>query len=355
MEIFSASLTEFADTFLHPGYMSAYAEVTMPGPMTAAIVPVDREPVVQIDMVRALQLNPDLHEAVAAEAMPIRVDPATPALPWAAALALALALGRGCRFARSRRPARLLGAAAAVALVLAVACSKDPVPEVHGPAVLAARNGPRAPARATAPFLDPRAATEAILNGIIADAVACSEAPEITSLDSVSWQVGLPASHKTPGMRWAIANYQDDGWGRRFRFRTLAKDRFEVKSAGEDGAFDTGDDLALEMRRAGNWEWPSRLRAYYLRRERDDAGVSFHRCGGMRTHRVHVHRTARGLLADPLFGVIPEQDFPEVKRKALRERIQRVTGDREQDALVLVVFDPKLVGRLGSRSVLVPR
>jgi hypothetical protein len=362
MHIFNASLDEIADTFLHPGYMSAYAEVTVPGPMNAAIIPVDKEPVVQIDMAYALRLTRDLDQAIGALSAPPRHELA---FGWLGLLAVGLALSPGHRLSRFFRrlptASLVLGGLAALALVIAAACAEDArVPGARlglaaRPSPSARQSAPRLDAVPSAPFEDPRAATEAILNGIVADAVACSRASEITSLASVSEQVGLPGSYRTAGMRWAVANYQDDGWGRRFRLRALGKDRFQVSSAAEDGVFETQDDIALEMRRAGAFDWPQRIRAYYLRREGDEVGVSFHRCGNTSTrHRYVGPPGARGLVGDALFGLLPEHDFPEAKRRALRGRLAQATGGQQRDALVLVAFDPKHVGRLPAREVMVP-
>lgn len=365
MEILNASMSEIADTFLHPGYMSAYVEVTQPGSLTAEIIPVDKEPIVQMDMGVALRLTPAMRDAMGSATAPRPPGPTVPPLPWVTLLVVALALSRGNRFRRerhrSRRRPQLLAVAAAIALVAVVACDADLEPDSAAAPSAASRSTPVPTGSASErntdpriPFENPRAATEAILNGVIADAIACSPAEEITSLAGVRSQVGLPVAYKTPGMRWAIANYGDDGWGRPFRFRELAKGRFEVTSAAEDGEFGTADDISLEMGRADAFTWPKQLRAYYLRRERDDVGVSFHRCGATKTRRKLVQWTARGLNGDALFGVITEWDFSETQRKALRGRIEQVTGNRERDALVLAVYDPKHIGRLTRRTVLVP-
>jgi hypothetical protein len=78
-----------------------------------------------------------------------------------------------------------------------------------------------------------------------------------------------------------------------------------------------------------------------------------HRCGGASARRQYVGPPgARGLVGDALFGVLPERVFPEVKRRALRGRLAQVTGDR--DALVLLAFNPKHVGRLPAREIMVP-
>jgi hypothetical protein len=370
MKILNGSIADLADTFLHAGYLSAYREVTVPGPVTAAIVPVDKAPILQVDMAEALRLTPAMQQVMGAATGPRPQEPATPAFPWVVLLVAMLLWTRGRRLVGACRDRlaprrqgwspRAVGVVAALGLAVAAACSHEPGPDAAG---AMAERPPSAPASAAAlasagaVFEDPRAATVALLNGVIADALACSQSTSITSLEDVRSQVGLPAASKTAGMRWAVANFEQDGWGRPFRLREAAKDRFEVRSAAEDGAFDTADDLSLEVKRVGaSLDWPRQLRAFYLRRERDDAGVSFHRCGprGGETRRVPVEPTARGLYGDGLFGVIREQQFAEGKRQALRARIERVSGSRDRDALVLAVYDPKHVGRLGTETVLVP-
>ena len=155
-------------------------------------------------------------------------------------------------------------------------------------------------------------------------------------------------------MRYAVANFSDDGWGRPFRVDKQKDESFRVTSAGKDARFDTSDDISLDIAKVGQL-WPRDLRAYYLRRERGDAGVSYHRCGprhGVR--RVPVSPTARGLKPDPLFGVVSEHKFPKEKREALHSRIATVIPG-ERDALVLVVYQKKDIGVPKLHKVEVPR
>jgi hypothetical protein len=361
MEILNASLRDMADTFLHPGYMSAYVEVTAPVAMTAAVVPVDKEPVLQDDMAKALLLTESLRDPVGVAPAPAQQQGASPTFPWVGFVVLVVALLTAERLARRARPLRraprLLSAVTALALVVVGACGQGSTPETiapEKPPADQARDGPTHEDKHFAPYEDPRQATIAILNGIVADALACSRARDITSLADVSRQVGLPFTNKTGGMRYAIANFADDGWGRPFRFRAEAKTRFEVTSAGDDAVFDTTDDITLNVTKPGQYDWPSKLRAFYLRRERSDVGVSFHRCGPEGTRRIHIQPTARGLIGDALYGVIPEQEFPAAKQSAIRTRLGNVKDGIERDALVLLVFDPKHMGRAALRKIMVP-
>lgn len=358
MEIFNASIAEVADTFLHPGYMSAYVEVTAPVSMTAAIVPVDKEPVLQLDMAQALKLTEALREpswAVSGStAPPVDGFPAFAVLLVATAALLAAWMAHALRMHRGS--CRLLGVLASAALFAVGACGREAAPDATGPpgsasAPRVSRGVEMAP---DVPFAHPRLATQALLHGLISDALACSLAPEIESLATVRTQVGLPGQNKSAGMRWAVANFEDDGWGRPFRFRALGKDRFEVTSAAEDGAFDTGDDISLEVQRAGTYRWPSQLRGFFLRRERGDVGVSFHRCGpeGARKGWINPSRlTARGLRSDALFGVIEARDFTAKKRDAMGKMLSSFVADEAKDALILMVFDPKDMGKPVLRKI----
>jgi hypothetical protein len=358
MEIFNASIAEVADTFLHPGYMSAYVEVTAPVSMTAAIVPVDKEPVMQVDMAQALKLTEALREpaGVVSGSMAPPVDgfPVFAVVLVATAALLAVWMAHALRMHRGSP--RLLGVLASAALLAVGACGQESPPEGTGPpgSASAPRVSRAVEMAPDVPFADPRLATQAILHGLISDALACSLAPEIESLATVRAQIGLPGANKTAGMRWAVANFEDDGWGRRFRFRVLAKDRFEVTSAAEDGAFDTGDDISLEVRRAGSYTWPSQLRGFFLRRDRGDVGISFHRCGPEGARKGWINPsvlTARGLRSDALFGVIQARDFPAPKRDAMDKRLASHVADDRKDALILMVFDPKDIGKPVLRKI----
>jgi len=361
MEIFNASIAEVADTFLHPGYMSAYVEVTAPASMTAAIVPVDKEPVLQMDMSHALKLTEALREptGVVSGSMAPPVD-GFPVFPVFAVLLVAtaalLTVWMAHALRMNRGSPRLLGVLASAVLLAAGACGQESPPEGTGPpgSASAPRVSRAVEMAPDVPFAHPRLATQAILHGLISDALACSLAPEIESLATVRAQVGLPGQNKTAGMRWAVANFEDDGWGRPFRFRALAKDRFEVTSAAEDGAFDTGDDISLEVRRAGSYSWPSQLRGFFLRRERGDVGVSFHRCGPEGARKGWINPsvlTARGLRSDALFGVIQARDFPAAKRDSMGKMLASFVSDEAKDAMILMVFDPKDMGKPVLRKI----
>jgi hypothetical protein len=132
---------------------------------------------------------------------------------------------------------------------------------------------------ATSEYLHPEQATEVILYGIIADALAgCSF--RIENLAAIQKQVGLPIPEKqrTEGMAYALKTYGRDGWGRDFRLRMVKKDRndaYEVRSAGRDGRFDTLDDLTLLA--CPEYGWESRLKGVYVRQLDKRYAVFLHR------------------------------------------------------------------------------
>lgn len=349
MEIFNTSIEDLADTFLHPGYTSAYVEVTAPADMTAAIVPLDKEPVLALDMKAALTLNEPLRDAVGTGT--ISKSPSSGyALGIIVTAVIAVAMAE--RLSRTSVPRkRAAYLATTVALAVLAACAKEEpiiVPEaVAEPAPPTKEPG----APTDVPYARPRDATIAILHGIVADAVACSHADPLDELSDAEDQVGLPVSNPTAGMRWAVANYVDDGWGRPFRFEPVGDRRYRVSSSGEDGQFGGADDITIEVGKADAFAWPKQLHSFFLRKERKDTGVSYHRCGPKgRARRELQPMTSRGLSSHATHGVLQSWELPASKREAVIKRLSA-----EGDQLLMVMYRPQDMGHPVLRKVSVYR
>ena len=123
------------------------------------------------------------------------------------------------------------------------------------------------------PYADPKRATRAIMEGLLADSIRHSPLP-MQSLGDLRGQMALPAaiSRLTPGVRQALQHYGLDGWGRAFRFAGSpdptgpSAEIYRITSAGPDGSFGTADDLSSEVRRVSDRsiDWERRIKGVYL-------------------------------------------------------------------------------------------
>lgn len=154
-------------------------------------------------------------------------------------------------------------------------------------------------------YADPQAATEAILHGLIAEAL--SKKPAVRSLAEIADEVVLPLkpAELTPGQRYAVATYGRDGWGREFRLANVstANPVAIVRSAGADGAFNTADDLVMECAIAGgSVGWERRIPGLYVRHFADGYKFLVHRVPD-KLFRFKDAKSAENLTGGAMFDV----------------------------------------------------
>ncbi len=310
MRILASALIDTVDQFLHAGYISAYPRTLYPDMLLYG-----EGPTLQLDMVQALQLQGETaaatlggggHLATAASAGPELWAVASAAAVGAAGFALLQRkLGMGPRAALAT------GALAGMMAIGPLACGEFGDPGADEKALPAPWEGVELQA-----FADPEAATRAILYGIVADGLANIDF-EADELKHIQLEVGLPTTEPSPGMAHALATYGYDGWRNELRFaREEGSDvdgdyvaQYTVTSAGADGAFDTEDDIVLQVEGSTDASWDNNRWATFLRPDEQGALVMlFHRWRG--EHFEYLHQaTAEALTGSELFDVFQADDL----------------------------------------------
>ena len=299
MRILAAIITDLAQTYLHPGYGS-----TMPRAFNPLDAPSD-VPALSLDMVDALRLE------------------STPADTTILALVLSVV--------------------SIFATVAIVSQLKKPLRFRIHPALMAVLGlalgvGPPAHAAvSTLRYADPELATQAIMHGIIADAIvdAGSKQTKIGSLSDLD--VGIPSSDPTPGMRHALENHTMDGWGRPFRFKGGWAVGYLVWSAGADGSFKTKDDIKARFELTGNYDWDYDREALYVTRSGDELVVLFHAWTGD-TFEYHDLEKATDLTGSDLYDVVDLEKFGKHTRTYLKQAYEKASGNASHEPLVLVAW-----------------
>ncbi|MHB1036518.1 MAG: hypothetical protein ACYC35_17780 [Pirellulales bacterium] len=154
-------------------------------------------------------------------------------------------------------------------------------------------------------YEDPEAATHAILQGLVVNALAGSPRGT-TNLAAMQGEVAFPmaAEQYTPGMTYAQRTYGRDGWGRDFVVEAGDNDTCRIASAGPDGILGTRDDIvfvALQWR--GDWE--CRLGGVFVRpptEGTDKCLCLVHRVDDSLSRKAHG-KEARQLTGNEVFDV----------------------------------------------------
>jgi hypothetical protein len=339
MRILASALVDTVDQFLHAGYISAYPRSLYPDMMLYG-----EGPTLQLDMVQALQLQGETaaatlggggHLAAAASAGPELWAVASAAAVGAVGFALLQRkLGMGPRTALAT------GALAGVMVIGPLACGELGDPGAEEKALPAPWEGVELQA-----FADPQAATEAILYGIVADGLANIDF-EADELKHIQLEVGLPTTDPSPGLAHALETYGFDGWRNELR---LQRDdgstvdggaevaRYTVTSAGEDGAFDTEDDIVVRVEGSTDASWDQNRWATFLRP--DDQGelvMLFHRWRG--EHFEYLHQAAAAdLTGSELFDVFQADDL-EHWIDSLQAAYDDAAAEVDHDPILLQVY-----------------
>lgn len=348
MKLIAASIIEKVDTFLHAGYISAY-----PRPLQAEAYPVGdggdipaAEIVHQLDLTEALRLE----ESVAAAVPGGGTDTALASLGnlgssemmiiGALAMTGVLAL---VYLLKDRFEWRTLGFAQAACalfamLVLLPHCDEEsrPLPDDPPWAGVTLRD-----------YANPQDATVAILHGIIVPAVA-NVGQGVEILPNVQNEVGLPTTALTEGMEYALLTYGIDGWGKEFRLaRSPFSDEdghdfwnYTVTSAGPDGVFDSGDDIAANFAQANNQDWGWHRNAFYLVKNGDDVQVAFHRWNN-KMFEYRNEDQALELTGDGLLDLFIRADFWSGDQivTIINEAFDEEADGLDYNPIVLQVFD----------------
>lgn len=231
MQLFASSVTQAAETFLHAGYISAQPPaMAMEYPMLQDTADTGYA----VTLEGALRLSEAASQQAAVTAGPVWFETLGGALPAVAGAVGIAALAWWAirhRPAWMPRPVPALGTLA-LAVGLMVACVGNPWQDVP-----------------PEDFEDPDAATELLMQALVADTVVAhhGDAGTVTGLGQLDGEVGLPVDELSDAQQYAIDSYGRDGWGNDFAFTHLGEGQYELTSAGPDGELDTDDDVVLAI------------------------------------------------------------------------------------------------------------
>ncbi len=242
VHIFTTSLSEAADRFLHAGYVSATPSGIVADYPTlqdtenlgyAATLPeAFATSTAQVPVETAMTAAPGLLEVLAG---------AGPAAWCSAALAM-IALAAAVVTVRRIKPRPILPArvtAALAALMLAVAvgaCLDDPDGDPTGTQEILLLD-------------DPEQATLAMMHVALREALITHHRLDATAteLGDVEPYLALPTLETSEGLQMMLDDHTRDAWGQPYLFESHTVDhpQYQVTSIGEDGLAGTGDDLEL--------------------------------------------------------------------------------------------------------------
>jgi hypothetical protein len=335
MEILGASTVQAAETFLHPGYISAYPRTLYP----EMGYPIQHsDPTVQLDMAEALRLQNETlasaastgdgsvwnHAFASLSAWPTVV---VAAAAFFGLLALYVVMKDRWRW---RWPGRLktgftLAPLLAVAMMVGT-CGPEPLPNQKPWEGVPLQQ-----------YANPDQATLAIMHGIIADAIINVGQP-IENLANIQNEVGLPIANPTEGMAYALLTYGVDGWGREFEL-SRSGDQYTVTSAGPDGQFGNGDDLSMTVSQTSNSDWDMQRYAFFTREVSGQRYIYFHRWTG--DHFKYIDQDLALSHTDTkLFDVFAHQDLTTDAQTAADTAWDQATSGVTHTPLILQVFHP---------------
>lgn len=393
--------------FLHAGYTSAGPRpFTYSNPSwqeSAQIIDTGTP----LDVAVALQLegetlsdSPAAAEVAVPDGVEVGASVFAPTLGLAVAFLLLIAFLYAARVWGTWR--RLAYAIAGLMLLLVVVAVSLPSiaryrETMHRPPALPPANEP-APWEGVPPraYADPPTATLALMHGIVASALANAWWP-VETLAQLRNEVGLPAQDLTEGERYALQTYGLDGWGRPFRLQSHPLDpaqggmtgyeaaqqralgkvvvavqaatrnfntesmRYVLTSAGPDGAFDTPDDIALNVPGLAEYTWDAYSPAPLLYKHGQRIVWFRHRWPG-RTFRYANEQWARRLTGGALFDLAPAdglgrylayikgsgEDNEEMVHAGPKvpELYERIAAGKPRPPLVLVIPAPEAPSRV---------
>ncbi|MHB1036517.1 MAG: type II secretion system protein GspG [Pirellulales bacterium] len=348
MELFAGSLDVEAGTFLHAGYVSAYPRTFEE---QGGYGFHDQTKV--IDVKKALELKDAESRTVSTTAAAVSSQGHSfpPGSMIAEGFSLAIAFFFfawiiSVYYRRERkiaRPGWRPWVLAVVPLLLLGVVSSCAIPSLRSYRVN--RLPPPWQGVAVEPYADPAAATDAILQGLIVNAVA--GAPQGSrSLAALQEEVAFPVATEeyTPGMAYARRTYGRDGWGKEFTFEAHDDGTCRIASAGPDGVHGTKDDMVALTRRKVNWE--ARLGGVFIRPatgKTEQYVCLVHRVDDFFFRMAHGEE-ARKLTGNDLFDAFALEDLarggsgPPPVLAQLKEQRERQPRDGEPEPLYFVQF-----------------
>ncbi len=280
MRVFSSSVAQAADTFLHAGYVSA----------TPTGVLADHPSLKDPDN---LGYVTTMSEAFATEVTAVPLEAAAATAPGtletfsgalgAAMPSMMLAAGAiACVIMLVRlfqaRPALPVPATASLLVLLILgggfggACIDEQEP---GPGGQNTSQTPDRKVQFITTYADPELATTVLLHVILREAVTyhVSLLGPAYWLTSVQEQLALPMDTPDEGLTMALADFTADAWGDELTFLNDDAGELEgaywIGSAGEDGLSDTEDDIDLFIQDEELYhpmDWDHVWKVYYLQR-----------------------------------------------------------------------------------------
>jgi hypothetical protein len=288
MQIVAGSLNIEVSEFFHCGYLSSAPRTYGQYPMPANYLNADK--IINID--KALELKDSSNQledsSTTSTSQAIgQSNPITPGYISSEGFMLALAcffftLVSTFYFWRmpktNKRKWRLLVSAPAFCFILFIAINNWLVPKTQEYYV-----NHRTPPWQSVPlqeYKDPQAATEAIVHGLIFNAIpGCPY--EVTNLSAISDEVAFPVrlEEYTPGMAYARQTYGRDGWGKEFAFEKIDKYTYRLISAGPDGMHGTIDDLVFTSPKIAN-HWEDHVNGLFIRHKEEEDIIFLHHIAG---------------------------------------------------------------------------
>ncbi len=325
MKIFAGSVTQFAETFLHPGYISAY-----PRAIDSYVYSPSGE---SIEVGEALRLTGEglASASGVTEGATLAMASTSATGSWLLMVAGVLAFIGAMATAyllrdRLHHLKRFAGralvpvGASATAVLIFATCGSGDLPTVVPWEGAELRE-----------YENPELATRVILHGIIADGIVNVGRP-ITTLANIQNEVALPITDPTEGMEYALSTYGIDGWGQEFRLGTDGG--YIVTSAGEDGDFDTNDDIAITVTQASDDSFDYGREAFFVRRSGDQYSVIFHRWTGELFEYNH-HDLALELTGTGQFDVFTEGDLDSGQIDAVEMLYAEASETTDEEPLIL--------------------
>ena len=368
MKILASSIVDTTQAFLHSGYVSGYPRPVYSGQYPGTY-PEQHVAALKLDVVESLRLqgeqlagavtgSTDPTVAVAAAAgNPQWVSLLVGSACFAGIVALGYLIGDRLRAGwTSRVPALAAVAAAAIVAACSGDASVDTNPGGAGAPSTEPTTEPTTPDSlpTEAPwegverreYANPEPATQVLLHGIIADAIINLGQP-IESLANIQNEVGLPAAALTAGEAYALQTYGIDGWGNAFRL-VLApvdpypgygpRELYQVTSAGEDGVFDTADDLSIAVAQTTDSDFERHRYAWFLSEHAGQNYVIFHRWSGNLFEYSH-QALALQVTGSELFDLFTMEDYGDESRTAIESAYQEMAAAVDHSPLVLEVYE----------------
>jgi len=279
MELVAGSLNVEVDGYLHAGYLSAYPRTFKD--MGAHSLPYAKTNLIDVKVALRLENaeSQSAHQPTAEVAVqPTALAPASMASDGflLATLFFFFAYLIGLYYRRIRRVDRpgwhpWLLAVVPLVVVIVASCAY----QVHEERRLNSLPPPwlGVPVKN---YEDPEAATQAILHGLVVNALPGSTT-DVRELAAIQHEVAfpVPAEQYTPGMSYAQKTYGRDGWGREFKFDPLTDGCYRIASAGADGSHGTSDDVVVVTPKKSTDDWEQLVNGVYMRRASGDSYTCF--------------------------------------------------------------------------------